>query len=76
LDDENEGQILANLKAADIAVVLSTHRVHKQFCDQRVYWLQQGQLVEESEAQWTSSEDELPEYLTHSSEFAYTATKR
>jgi ABC-type multidrug transport system fused ATPase/permease subunit len=48
LDDENEGQVLKNLGAAGIAVVLATHRVHKHFCAQRVFTVQQGQLIEEA----------------------------
>lgn len=55
LDEENEGQVLKNLGTAGIAVVLATHRVHKQFCDQRVFWLQDGLLIEESEAPWIST---------------------
>ncbi len=55
LDEENEGQILRNLGNAGIAVVLATHRVHKQFCDQRVFWLQEGHLIEEPEASWIST---------------------
>jgi ABC-type bacteriocin/lantibiotic exporter with double-glycine peptidase domain len=49
LDEENEGQILNNLGKAGIAVVLATHRVHKQFCAQRAFWLQEGHLIEEVE---------------------------
>jgi ABC-type bacteriocin/lantibiotic exporter with double-glycine peptidase domain len=55
LDEENEGQVLRNLEAAGIAVVLTTHRVHKQLCDQRVFWLLEGHLIEESEAPWIST---------------------
>ena len=47
LDEENEGHVLQNLATAGIAVVLATHRVHKQFCAQRVFWLHEGQLIEE-----------------------------
>jgi ABC-type multidrug transport system fused ATPase/permease subunit len=57
LDDENEGQVLKNLGAAGIAVVLATHRVHKHFRAQRVFRLQQGQLIEEAKAPWISSQD-------------------
>jgi ABC-type bacteriocin/lantibiotic exporter with double-glycine peptidase domain len=52
LDDENEGRVLKNLGAAGIAVVLATHRVHKHFCAQRVFTVQQGQLIEEAKAPW------------------------
>jgi ABC-type multidrug transport system fused ATPase/permease subunit len=58
LDDENEGQVLKNLGAAGIAVVLATHRVHKHFCAHRVFRLQHGQLIEETKAPWISSQDE------------------
>jgi ABC-type multidrug transport system fused ATPase/permease subunit len=56
LDDENEGQVLKNLGAAGIAVVLATHRVHKHFCAGRVFRLQQGQLIEEAKVPWISSQ--------------------
>jgi ABC-type multidrug transport system fused ATPase/permease subunit len=58
LDDENEGQVLKNLGAAGIAVVLATHRVHKHFSAHRVFRLQHGQLVEETKVPWISSQDE------------------
>ncbi len=57
LDDENEGQVLENLGAAGIAVVLATHRVHKHFSAERVFRLQHGQLIEETKAAWVSSPD-------------------
>jgi ABC-type bacteriocin/lantibiotic exporter with double-glycine peptidase domain len=55
LDDENEGRVLENLGAAGIAVVLATHRAHKHFCAERVFRLQQGQLIEETKGPWISS---------------------
>ncbi len=58
LDDENEGQVLKNLRAAGIAVVLATHRVHKHFSAHRVFRLQHGQLIEETKVPWSSSQDE------------------
>jgi ABC-type bacteriocin/lantibiotic exporter with double-glycine peptidase domain len=58
LDDENEGQVLKNLGAAGIAVVLATHRVHKHFCAHRVFRLKHGQLIEETKDPWSSSQDE------------------
>jgi ABC-type multidrug transport system fused ATPase/permease subunit len=58
LDEENEGQVLTNLGAAGIAVVLATHRVHRHFRAQRVFRLQHGQLVEEANAPWVSSQGE------------------
>lgn len=57
LDDENEGQVLKNLGAAGIAVVLATHRVHKHFSANRVFRLHHGQLVEETKVPWVSSQD-------------------
>ena len=59
LDDENEGRVLENLGAAGIAVVLATHRAHKRFCAERVFYLQQGQLIEETKAPWVSSPNML-----------------
>jgi ABC-type bacteriocin/lantibiotic exporter with double-glycine peptidase domain len=53
LDEENEGQVLKNLATAGVAVVLASHRVHKEFCDHRTFWIQGGRLIEESEAPWT-----------------------
>ncbi len=61
LDEENEGYVLKNLATAGIAVVVATHRVHKQFCAQRVFWLHEGQLIEEAEESWNSSQGELPD---------------
>jgi ABC-type multidrug transport system fused ATPase/permease subunit len=58
LDDENEGQVLKNLGAAGIAVVLATHRVHRHFRAQRVFRLQHGQLIEEANAPWIPSQSE------------------
>ena len=56
LDDENEGQVLKNLGAAGIAVVLATDRVHKHFSANRVFRLHHGQLVEETKVPWVSSQ--------------------
>jgi ABC-type multidrug transport system fused ATPase/permease subunit len=67
LDDENEGRVLENLGAAGIAVVLATHRAHKHFCAERVFRLQQGQLIEETKAPWISS--------PHKPNLAYIGTK-
>jgi ABC-type multidrug transport system fused ATPase/permease subunit len=58
LDDENEGQVLKNLGAAGIAVVLATHRVHKHFSAHRVFRLQHGQLIEETKVPWISPQDQ------------------
>jgi ABC-type multidrug transport system fused ATPase/permease subunit len=56
LDDENEGQVLKNLGAAGIAVVLATHRAHKHFRAERVFRLQHGQLIEEANTPWIPSQ--------------------
>jgi ABC-type multidrug transport system fused ATPase/permease subunit len=71
LDDENEDHVLKNLAAAGIAVVLATHRVHKYFRAQRVFRLQQGQLIEEAEAPWISPRTEA----AHEPSLAYISTK-
>jgi ABC-type transport system involved in cytochrome bd biosynthesis fused ATPase/permease subunit len=36
-------------------VVLATHRAHKHFRAERVFRLQQGQLIEETKGPWISS---------------------
>lgn len=56
LDEEIEGHVLKNLATAGIAVVLATHRVHKQFCAHRVFLLHDGRLTEELEAPRISSQ--------------------
>jgi ABC-type multidrug transport system fused ATPase/permease subunit len=48
LDQENESQVLENLKASGIAVLLVTHRVQRQAFAQRVFRIEQGRLIEES----------------------------
>ena len=58
LDEENEGQVLENLATAGVAVVLASHRVHKQFCDHRVFWIQEGRLIEELQAPWNPLQDD------------------
>jgi ABC-type bacteriocin/lantibiotic exporter with double-glycine peptidase domain len=79
LDEENEGQVLKNLATAGVAVVLASHRVHKQFCDHRVFWIQEGRLIEESEALWTplqdNSSDCRPETGSHPRALAYIGTR-
>jgi ABC-type multidrug transport system fused ATPase/permease subunit len=47
LDEENERQVLANLSALGMAVLLVTHRLHAHQFAQRVYRLHDGSLVEE-----------------------------
>jgi len=58
LDEESEGQVLKSLGNAGISVVLATHRVHKQLAGQRVFRLQKGHLVEESEVPSISPQDQ------------------
>jgi ABC-type bacteriocin/lantibiotic exporter with double-glycine peptidase domain len=48
LDEENESQVLANLSASGIAIVLVTHRAPKRDFAQRVFRLEHGCLIEES----------------------------
>lgn len=48
LDEENESQVLGNLSASGIAVLLVTHRVPRRDFAQRVLRLEQGLLNEES----------------------------
>jgi ABC-type multidrug transport system fused ATPase/permease subunit len=48
LDEENESQVLANLSASGVAVLLVTHRALKQGFADRVFRLEEGRLIEES----------------------------
>ncbi len=48
LDERNERQILYNLNASGISIVLATHRVHARSFAHRVFRLEEGVLVEES----------------------------
>ena len=48
LDEENESQVLGNLSASGIAVLLVTHRVPRRDFAQRVLRLEHGLLIEES----------------------------
>jgi ABC-type multidrug transport system fused ATPase/permease subunit len=47
LDVDNERQVLDNLRAAGIAILLVTHRAHTQPFGQRQFQLQDGYLIEE-----------------------------
>jgi ABC-type bacteriocin/lantibiotic exporter with double-glycine peptidase domain len=47
LDEENESQVLENLKHSGIAIVLVTHRAHKYASVQRIFRLDHGYLIEE-----------------------------
>jgi ABC-type multidrug transport system fused ATPase/permease subunit len=48
LDEENESQVLGNLSASGIAVLLVTHRAPRRDFVQRVLRLEHGLLIEES----------------------------
>jgi ABC-type bacteriocin/lantibiotic exporter with double-glycine peptidase domain len=47
LDEDNERQVLDNLKASGIATLLVTHRAHARPFAQREFQLQEGRLVED-----------------------------
>jgi ABC-type bacteriocin/lantibiotic exporter with double-glycine peptidase domain len=47
LDERNERQVLANLNASGISIVLATHRAHARSFAHRVFRLEGGALVEE-----------------------------
>jgi len=46
LDEDNESQVLDNLSASGVAVLLATHRALKQGFAQRVFRLHKGHLIE------------------------------
>jgi ABC-type multidrug transport system fused ATPase/permease subunit len=48
LDEENESQILENLDASQMAVLLVTHRVPRGVFARRVFRLRDGHLIEET----------------------------
>jgi ABC-type bacteriocin/lantibiotic exporter with double-glycine peptidase domain len=48
LDEENESQVLENLSASGVAVLLVTHRGLKQDFADRVFRLEEGRLIEEA----------------------------
>jgi len=47
LDEENESQVLANLRASGVAILLVTHRVPRRDFVHRVFRLEHGCLTEE-----------------------------
>jgi ABC-type bacteriocin/lantibiotic exporter with double-glycine peptidase domain len=47
MDEENERQVLMNLAAMGVAVILVTHRRQARFFAQRTYRIQGGVLAEE-----------------------------
>jgi ABC-type multidrug transport system fused ATPase/permease subunit len=58
LDEENERLILQHLNSSGMSVLLVTHRVHAGAFAQRVFQLQDGQLIEESKD--ASSTSDVP----------------
>ena len=48
LDETNERQVLENLNASGIAILLATHRAHPQLFAHRVFRLVEGSLIEET----------------------------
>lgn len=48
LDEENESQVLENLRASGVAVLLVTHRALKSGFADRVFRLEEGRLIEEA----------------------------
>jgi ABC-type multidrug transport system fused ATPase/permease subunit len=48
LDEENEAQVLENLGNSGMAVLLVTHRIHRQTLARRMFRLQEGRLIEET----------------------------
>jgi ABC-type multidrug transport system fused ATPase/permease subunit len=48
LDEENESQVLENLRASGVAVLLVTHRALKPGFADRVFRLEEGRLIEEA----------------------------
>ena len=59
LDEENESQVLGNLRASGIAVLLVTHRVPRRDFAQRALRLEHGLLVEESMREISLTEAEV-----------------
>jgi len=48
LDEDNERQVLENLSAFGIAIILVTHRAQTHPFGQRRFWLQEGYLIEDT----------------------------
>jgi ABC-type multidrug transport system fused ATPase/permease subunit len=48
LDEENERQVLENLNASGMAILLVTHRAHARSFAHRVLRLEEGSLIEET----------------------------
>jgi ABC-type multidrug transport system fused ATPase/permease subunit len=56
LDAENERQVLENLSASGMAILLVTHRVHTRMFGRRVFRIEEGSLVEELESELPTTE--------------------
>jgi ABC-type multidrug transport system fused ATPase/permease subunit len=65
LDEENERQVLANLNASGMAILLATHRVHARMFAHRVFRLEQGSLVEEFSRKMSTDERTLSAVTSH-----------
>ena len=60
LDEENERQVLENLRASGRAVLLVTHRVQMQAFADRVFRLEAGRLIDELNSDSRPEEIALP----------------
>jgi ABC-type bacteriocin/lantibiotic exporter with double-glycine peptidase domain len=56
LDAENERQVLENLSASGVAILLVTHRVHTRMFGHRVFRIEEGSLIEELECEPPTTE--------------------
>jgi ABC-type multidrug transport system fused ATPase/permease subunit len=59
LDEANESQVLGNLNASGVAVLLVTHRIHRSAIVRRVLRIEHGHLIEEPFQERTAAEDRL-----------------
>ncbi len=60
LDEQNEWQVLENLRASGVAVLLVTHRLHNQTFADRVFRLEGCRLIEETSQALSSYEPIVP----------------
>ncbi len=60
MDEENERQVLMNLGAMGMAMILVTHRRQARFFAQRVYRIQGGVLVEERDSTLREAAEDHP----------------
>jgi ABC-type multidrug transport system fused ATPase/permease subunit len=63
MDEENERQLLMNLGAMGMAVILVTHRRQVRFFAQRIYRIQDGVLMEEGNLVMRDGPEDHPERL-------------